>query len=84
LQSVPIAFSVAEPEAYYHIPLPVTPCGFSTYRGSQPLASDNLNGRRIVMQGCQLYQPMSGQGQSISSDQLKLSDWPHGTKEEEL
>jgi 2-oxo-4-hydroxy-4-carboxy-5-ureidoimidazoline decarboxylase len=34
LQSVPIEFSVAEPEAHYHIPLLVTPWSFSTYRGS--------------------------------------------------
>jgi 2-oxo-4-hydroxy-4-carboxy-5-ureidoimidazoline decarboxylase len=34
LQSVPIEFSVAEPEAHYHVPLLVTPWSFSTYRGS--------------------------------------------------
>jgi 2-oxo-4-hydroxy-4-carboxy-5-ureidoimidazoline decarboxylase len=34
LQSVPIAFSVAEPEGHYHVPLLVTPWSFSTYRGS--------------------------------------------------
>lgn len=34
LQSVPIEFSVAEPEGHYHIPLLVTPWSFSTYRGS--------------------------------------------------
>jgi 2-oxo-4-hydroxy-4-carboxy-5-ureidoimidazoline decarboxylase len=34
LQSVPIEFSVAEPETHYHIPLLVTPWSFSTYRGS--------------------------------------------------
>jgi len=34
LQSVPIEFSVAEPEGDYHVPLLVTPWSFSTYRGS--------------------------------------------------
>jgi 2-oxo-4-hydroxy-4-carboxy-5-ureidoimidazoline decarboxylase len=34
LQSVPIEFFVAEPEAHYHVPLLVTPWSFSTYRGS--------------------------------------------------
>jgi 2-oxo-4-hydroxy-4-carboxy-5-ureidoimidazoline decarboxylase len=34
LQSVPIEFHVAEPEAHYHVPLLVTPWSFSTYRGS--------------------------------------------------
>ena len=34
LQSVPIEFSVAEPEGHYHVPLLVTPWSFSTYRGS--------------------------------------------------
>jgi 2-oxo-4-hydroxy-4-carboxy-5-ureidoimidazoline decarboxylase len=33
LQSVPVEFSVAEPETHYHIPLLVTPWSFSTYRG---------------------------------------------------
>jgi len=33
LQSVPIEFSVAEPEGHYHVPLLVTPWSFSTYRG---------------------------------------------------
>jgi 2-oxo-4-hydroxy-4-carboxy-5-ureidoimidazoline decarboxylase len=31
---VPIRFAVAEPEAHYHVPLLVTPWGYSTYRGS--------------------------------------------------
>jgi 2-oxo-4-hydroxy-4-carboxy-5-ureidoimidazoline decarboxylase len=31
---VPIRFAVAEPEANYHVPLLVTPWGYSTYRGS--------------------------------------------------
>lgn len=34
LQSVPIEFSVAEPEGQYHVPLLVTPWSFATYRGS--------------------------------------------------
>jgi 2-oxo-4-hydroxy-4-carboxy-5-ureidoimidazoline decarboxylase len=34
LQSVPIEFSVAEPERHYHVPLLVTPWSFATYRGS--------------------------------------------------
>ena len=34
LGSVPIRFSVAEPEANYHVPLLVTPWSYSTYRGS--------------------------------------------------
>ena len=31
---VPIRFAVAEPEAHYHVPIIVTPWGYSTYRGS--------------------------------------------------
>lgn len=31
---VPIRFSVAEPEAHYHVPLLATPWSYSTYRGS--------------------------------------------------
>lgn len=34
LQSVPLEFSVAEPEGHYHVPLLITPWSFSTYRGS--------------------------------------------------
>jgi 2-oxo-4-hydroxy-4-carboxy-5-ureidoimidazoline decarboxylase len=34
LQSVPVEFSVAEPEGHYHVPLLVTPWSFATYRGS--------------------------------------------------
>jgi 2-oxo-4-hydroxy-4-carboxy-5-ureidoimidazoline decarboxylase len=34
LDIVPIRFSVAEPEAHYHVPLLVTPWSYSTYRGS--------------------------------------------------
>ncbi len=31
---VPIRFSISEPETHYHIPLLVSPGGYSTYRGS--------------------------------------------------
>ena len=31
---VPIRFSIAEPEAHYHVPLLVTPWSYTTYRGS--------------------------------------------------
>jgi 5-hydroxyisourate hydrolase len=31
---VPIRFAVADPGAYYHVPLAVTPWSYSTYRGS--------------------------------------------------
>ncbi len=31
---VPIRFSIAEPEAHYHVPLVMTPWGYATYRGS--------------------------------------------------
>jgi 2-oxo-4-hydroxy-4-carboxy-5-ureidoimidazoline decarboxylase len=34
LDVIPIRFSVAEPEAHYHVPLIVTPWSYSTYRGS--------------------------------------------------
>jgi 5-hydroxyisourate hydrolase len=34
LTSVPVRFSIAEPEAHYHVPLLVTPWAYSTYRGS--------------------------------------------------
>jgi 2-oxo-4-hydroxy-4-carboxy-5-ureidoimidazoline decarboxylase len=34
LDVVPIRFSIAEPEGHYHVPLLVTPWGYSTYRGS--------------------------------------------------
>ncbi len=34
LNAVPIRFSVAEPEGRYHVPLLVTPWGYTTYRGS--------------------------------------------------
>lgn len=31
---VVVAFGIAEPEAHYHVPLLVSPYGYSTYRGS--------------------------------------------------
>jgi len=31
---VPIHFGVSEPEAHYHVPLLLSPYGYSTYRGS--------------------------------------------------
>ena len=34
LDVVPIRFSIAEPEGHYHVPLLVTPGGYTTYRGS--------------------------------------------------
>lgn len=34
LDVVPIRFSIADPEAGYHVPLLVTPWSYSTYRGS--------------------------------------------------
>ena len=34
LDLVPLRFAVAEPEGHYHVPLLVTPWGYSTYRGS--------------------------------------------------
>jgi 5-hydroxyisourate hydrolase len=34
LERVPVRFTVAEPEAHYHVPLLVSPCSYSTYRGS--------------------------------------------------
>ena len=34
LSAVPLRFSVAEPEAHYHVPLLVTPWSYATYRGS--------------------------------------------------
>lgn len=34
LDVVPIAFGVADPEGHYHVPLLVSPFGFSSYRGS--------------------------------------------------
>jgi 5-hydroxyisourate hydrolase len=34
LDHVPIRFGIADPEAHYHVPLLVSPFGYSTYRGS--------------------------------------------------
>ena len=34
LDVVPIRFSIAEPEGHYHVPLLMTPWGYTTYRGS--------------------------------------------------
>ncbi|MGI9491053.1 MAG: hydroxyisourate hydrolase [Geminicoccaceae bacterium] len=33
---VPVAFSIADPTAHYHVPLVVSPFGYSTYRGASP------------------------------------------------
>lgn len=34
LEVVPVAFGVADADAHYHVPLLVSPYGYSTYRGS--------------------------------------------------
>jgi 5-hydroxyisourate hydrolase len=34
LDRVPVRFQVADPAAHYHVPLLVSPYGYSTYRGS--------------------------------------------------
>lgn len=34
LSDVPIRFGIADPQAHYHVPLLLSPFGFSTYRGS--------------------------------------------------
>lgn len=34
LDAVPVRFSVADPDAHYHVPLLVSPWSYSTYRGS--------------------------------------------------
>jgi 2-oxo-4-hydroxy-4-carboxy-5-ureidoimidazoline decarboxylase len=34
LDTVPIRFSIAEPEGHYHVPLVMTPWSYATYRGS--------------------------------------------------
>jgi 5-hydroxyisourate hydrolase len=31
---IPIAFEIPHPEAHYHVPLLISPFGYSTYRGS--------------------------------------------------
>jgi 5-hydroxyisourate hydrolase len=34
LDEVPIAFGISDPAAHYHVPLLISPYGYSTYRGS--------------------------------------------------
>lgn len=34
LDEIPIRFGMRDPEAHYHVPLLLSPYGFSTYRGS--------------------------------------------------
>jgi 2-oxo-4-hydroxy-4-carboxy-5-ureidoimidazoline decarboxylase len=34
LDSIPLRFAVSDPEGHLHVPLLVTPWGYSTYRGS--------------------------------------------------
>jgi 5-hydroxyisourate hydrolase len=34
LDVIPVRFGVAEPQAHYHVPLLLSPFGYSTYRGS--------------------------------------------------
>lgn len=34
LDGVPIRFGMSDPEAHYHVPLLLSPYGYSTYRGS--------------------------------------------------
>jgi len=34
LDVIPLRFGIAEPEAHYHVPLLLSPYGYSTYRGS--------------------------------------------------
>ena len=34
LTSVPVRFTIADPDTHYHVPLLVTPWAYSTYRGS--------------------------------------------------
>ena len=34
LEDVPIRFGVSDPSAHYHVPLLLSPFGYSTYRGS--------------------------------------------------
>ncbi|MFA8384738.1 MAG: hydroxyisourate hydrolase [Pelagibaca sp.] len=34
LDQVPIRFGMSDPEAHYHVPLLLSPFGYSTYRGS--------------------------------------------------
>ncbi|MBR0795297.1 hydroxyisourate hydrolase [Bradyrhizobium jicamae] len=34
LDDIPIRFGIADPNAHYHVPLLISPYGYSTYRGS--------------------------------------------------
>lgn len=34
LEAVPIRFGIADPDAHYHVPLLLSPYGYTTYRGS--------------------------------------------------
>lgn len=34
LDVIPIRFGIADPQAHYHVPLLISPYGYSTYRGS--------------------------------------------------
>lgn len=34
LEEVPVRFGLADPDAHYHVPLLVSPYGYTTYRGS--------------------------------------------------
>ena len=34
LDQVPVRFGIGDPSAHYHVPLLVSPFGYSTYRGS--------------------------------------------------
>ena len=34
LDVVPVRFAIADPEDHYHVPLLISPYGYSTYRGS--------------------------------------------------
>ncbi len=34
LDTIPIRFGIADPDAHYHVPLLLSPFGYSTYRGS--------------------------------------------------
>jgi 5-hydroxyisourate hydrolase len=34
LSEVPVRFGISDPQAHYHVPLLISPYGYSTYRGS--------------------------------------------------
>ncbi len=34
LEVIPVRFGIAEPQGHYHVPLLLSPYGYSTYRGS--------------------------------------------------